>query len=170
MRTSSGLVLWLVLLPFGQGCSQSSNTAANALPTGSGDTSVCVSHAKTYAEVLLTDARVCDLADGSSCSARRPVVMYEVPSGTIIDGTPPPAYAVAISICPSADSGIAVNPNRTAALDRVLSDYLAAGCNASAGPGCGTSDGSVTGEPPAPRPPPTCEPRPEITLCYELGW
>ena len=83
-------------------------------------------------------------------------MLYEVPSGTLVDGTPPLDYAVAISVCPAAGTGVAVNPGRTAALDAVFADYIAAGCSTAAGPGCGAGEGSVTGEPPTPPPPAIC--------------
>jgi hypothetical protein len=74
-------------------------------------------------------------------------VGYQVPSGAPVEGTPAPSLAVAISVCPVASSGVAVNPGRTAALDAVFTDYVAAGCGTEAGPGCGAGVNPATGEP-----------------------
>lgn len=111
-----------------------------------GDT--CAAYARSYALLLDEDARICEAADPSTCAARRPVVVYEVPSGTFVDGTPPIQYASGISACPIAGSGVAVNPARTAALDAAFAAYVAAGCSAAAGPGCGAGVNPVTGTSP----------------------
>jgi hypothetical protein len=83
---------------------------------GSSPNPECLAIAQRYAAAF-ADAQLCDPAVSGSCSAGRPVAVYEqLPDGgLLLDG-----------LCNCTN---AVNPARTATLDALLTEFTSKGCS-----------------------------------------
>jgi hypothetical protein len=102
-----------------------------AFGCSSGDSPVnpeCLAIAQQYVAAF-ADAQLCNPADSSSCSAGRPVALYEQQpdGGLVLQG-----------LCNCTN---AVNPSRTATLDALLTQFTSKGCSLGSCP--------CAGQPPA---------------------
>ena len=98
---------------------------------------LCSAIATEYSAAL-TDAQICEPGVATSCAAQRPFPRYE--DGTVVD----------LWACPPGSWDAAVNPDRTASLDALLTRYTSQGCEIRYGLPCPGPGGPRS-------PPPPCQ-------------